>query len=213
MRAHRVLILVALAVGLAPETAFGQAAASATQKAASPCTTGQIKAELSSVKRISVESFGNDAASRQLQAMVIDKLVESNRFIVAENDEKGGKSDEGGVALRGSGTEQTSHEFHSMNENTSVGGASVGAAAAVARRMGVGDSQSSSETVNHARLSVRLVAHGGACESVVLWATAKESTGGKYEGADADVAAQVVKQLLWDLGRAQSKTGQAEPRP
>ena len=55
----------------------------------------------------------------------------------------------------------------------------------------------STETINDARLAVRLVASDGD----VIWATTKDSKGAKYKGASADVAEQVVKQLLWDLDK------------
>ena len=49
--------------------------------------------------------------------------------------------------------------------------------------------------MNDARLAVRLVSTDGD----VIWTTTKESKGAKYKGASADVADQIVKQLLWDL--------------
>ncbi len=63
--------------------------------------------------------------------------------------------------------------------------------------MGISDSQTSTETVSEARLAVRLVSGDGD----VIWATTKESKGAKYKGASADVADQIVKQLLWDLDK------------
>jgi hypothetical protein len=37
----------------------------------------------------------------------------------------------------------------------------------------------------------------------VIWTTTKESKGAKYKGASADVADQIVKQLIWDLDKLQ----------
>jgi hypothetical protein len=65
--------------------------------------------------------------------------------------------------------------------------------------MGIADSQTSTETVNDARLAVRLVSSDGD----VIWTTTKESKGAKYKGASADVADQIVKQLIWDLDKLQ----------
>jgi curli biogenesis system outer membrane secretion channel CsgG len=57
------------------------------------------------VRRIFVESFGDDVTSKQLQAMVINALVESKRFIVTENKDKAD------AILKGTGLEKTSHNL------------------------------------------------------------------------------------------------------
>ena len=54
--------------------------------------------------------------------------------------------------------------------------------------------------VNDARLAVRLISADGD----VLWSTTQESKGAKYKGASADVAEQVVKQLIRDLDKLQA---------
>jgi hypothetical protein len=200
MRICGILTLAISSVCVVAGGAPAQVAPNGSQRAATPGADTEIATEFSRVKRIYVGKFGTDTPSRQLQAMVISELVKSKRFIVTENEKNAD------AILEGSGSQQTSHEYHSTSESTSVGGASVGVAAAVARRMGVGDSQSSSETVNHARLAVRLVVSKGESKGDVIWATTKESNGAKYEGASADVAGQVVKQLLWDLDKAQAAT-------
>jgi len=61
--------------------------------------------------------------------------------------------------------------------------------------MGTSDSVAATETINDARVAVRLVASDGD----VIWATTKESKGAKYKGASADVADMIVVQLLRDL--------------
>jgi len=63
--------------------------------------------------------------------------------------------------------------------------------------MGIDDSQSSIETVNDARASVRLISKDGD----MVWSTTQESKGAKYKGAIADVADKIVKQLMRDLAR------------
>jgi hypothetical protein len=65
--------------------------------------------------------------------------------------------------------------------------------------MGTEDSQASSVAVNDARLAVRLISADGD----VLWSTTQESKGAKYKGASADVADQVVKQLIRDIDKLQ----------
>lgn len=171
----------------------------------------EIAAKLLKVRRIYVDTFGDDAISKQLQAMVINALTESKRFIITENKEKAD------AVLRGAALEKTSQEFHSSSEATSVGAAAGGHSGSIsgssvngtgsisgsesggfsAQHMGISDSVASTQTVNDARVAVRLVSSDGD----VLWAATKESHGAKYKGASADVADQIVKQLLWDLDK------------
>jgi curli biogenesis system outer membrane secretion channel CsgG len=198
---------------------FGQtqaAAASPAQSQPSSSSSGtkvdaEIAAKLLKVRRIYVESFGDDTIVKQLQAMLINSLTESKRFIITENKEKAD------AILKGTGLEQTSQEFHAIGDSTTVATASGGGHSQVsgnvsngtgsvsgsssggfiARKLGTSDSQASTETVNDARLAVRLVSTDGD----VIWATTKESKGAKYKGASADVADQIVKQLIWDLDK------------
>ncbi|HKV03976.1 MAG TPA: hypothetical protein VJO53_02590 [Candidatus Acidoferrales bacterium] len=171
----------------------------------------EIAAQLIKVKRIYVDSFGDDSISQQLQAMVVNSLAESKRFIVTEN------KDRADAVLKGTGIEKTAQELHAIAEGTTVATAAgsehgqvtghvSGGTGSVSsssdggfssRKLASSDSQASTETVNDARLAVRLVSSGGD----VIWTTTKESKGAKYKGASADVADQVVKQLLWDLDR------------
>jgi hypothetical protein len=166
----------------------------------------EIAAKFLRVKRIYIDTFGEDKESQQLQAMVIDALVGTKRFIVTENKDKAD------ATLKGTGLEKTSQEVHATGEATSVADASGGASANVnggsgsasggfiARHMGTEDSQASSVAVNDARLAVRLISADGD----VLWSTTQESKGAKYKGASADVAEQVVKQLIRDLDKLQA---------
>jgi hypothetical protein len=48
----------------------------------------EIAAKLLKVKRIYIESLGDDPISKQLQAMVVDSITQSKRFIVTENKDK-----------------------------------------------------------------------------------------------------------------------------
>jgi curli biogenesis system outer membrane secretion channel CsgG len=203
----QVLLLLGLAAqSTTPPTTQGL-------KSAEPKTDPEIAAKLLKVRRIYVDSFGEDSVSKQLQAMLASALGESKRFIVTENKDKAD------AILRGSGLEKTSQELHAIGQATSVAGAagshhsevsgsvvngtgSISGSSSggfVARHMATADSQASTETINDARVAVRLVAADGD----VVWATTKESKGAKYKGASADVADQIVKQLLRDLDRLQ----------
>lgn len=186
---------------------------------AQPAKTGgqsqidsEVSAKLLKVRRIYVDSFGDDTISKQLQAMVITSVTQSKRFIVTENKDKAD------AVLKGTGLEKTSQELHATGESTTVATAAGGEHGSVsgtvvngtgtvsgsssggfaARKLGTSDSQASTETINDARLAVRLVSSDGD----VIWTTTKESKGAKYKGASADVADQIVKQLLWDLDKA-----------
>ena len=75
----------------------------------------EIAAKLLNVRRIYVDTFGSDAQSQQLQAMVINSLAESKRFIITENKDKAD------AILRGVGLEKSAQEFHAISEGTAVG--------------------------------------------------------------------------------------------
>jgi hypothetical protein len=147
----------------------------------------EISAKLLHAKRIYVDSFGNEPINRTLQSMVIDSLRISKRFIVTENRDKAD------LILKGSALEQESQEIHSANSSTVV----AGRTGTFGEVMGMGDSETSTETINDAKLTVRLVSSNGD----VVWSATEESKGGKYKGATADVADLVVKALLRELDR------------
>lgn len=163
----------------------------------------ELTAKLLAAKRIYVENFGDDSLNKTLQAMLIDSIRSSKRFIITENKEKAD------LILKGSAIEKTSQEAHALGSGTTVAGAAGGSnersGSFVARQLGVEDSQASVETVNDARMAVRLVSTDGD----VVWSTTQESKGAKYKGATADVADKVVKQLLRDLDRLARPVGNA----
>jgi curli biogenesis system outer membrane secretion channel CsgG len=176
----------------------------ATTPKPAPDIRSELFAKLLNVKRIYVESFGDDEIAKSLQAMVINALDESKRFIVTENKEKAD------AILRGRSVEKSSQEVHATGEGTAVATAAAGHSASVSpfggsahggfagKAMGIDDSKLSTETINDARLAVRLVSQDGD----VIWSTTQESRGAKFKGASADVAHKVVKQLLRDLEKA-----------
>jgi curli biogenesis system outer membrane secretion channel CsgG len=192
-------------------------ASPATQSAAKPAVSAKVtviapdlEQQLVSVKRIYVDSFGEDAVSKQIQAMVVSGLTENKRFIVTENKERAD------AFLRGAGLEKDSQEFHSYSEGTAAGASGGGFTANRNSASGgfggthaaISDSGASTETIHEARVAVRLVNPDGD----VLWATTQESKGAKYKGASADVADKVVKELLRTLDKL-GKQGQAGAAP
>ncbi|MGH9492999.1 MAG: hypothetical protein ACRD2K_05820, partial [Terriglobales bacterium] len=165
-----------------------------------------------------VESFGDDNISKQIQSVIIDQLNESKRFVVTEDKDKAD------AILRGAGLEKTSQELHGHSEGTAVGtaagsrsssvsGSVVGgtghisgssSGGFVAHSAAVEDSNVSTETINDARVSVRLVSRDGD----VIWTTSQESKNAKYKSSSADVAEKVVKKLLQDIEKLERKQNQ-----
>ncbi|HXI89749.1 MAG TPA: hypothetical protein VNO24_07010 [Blastocatellia bacterium] len=166
-------------------------------------TDAELAGKVLKVRRIYVESFGDDKTSKILQAMVINSLAASKRFILTENKEKAD------AVLKGTAIEKTSQEVHASGEATAVAGAAgtiSGSAnrssasvtgASVAHAASIEDSVLATETIDRAAVAVRLVAADGD----LIWATTQESKGAKFKGASADVADKVVKQLLHDIER------------
>ena len=163
-------------------------------------------------KRVFVESFGDDAINKSLTAMVLDSLRTSKCFIVTENREKAD------LILKGAALEKTTQEYHALGSATSVAGAAGGHSSSItgtpnlvtgsshggfsAHSATIDDSQASTETVETARVAVRLVTQDGD----VVWSTTQESRGGKYKGATGDVADKVVKELVRELERLRKTT-------
>lgn len=203
-------LLIALAFG------FVQQVSSQPTSLPKPSQSGlhpetNLSDKLLSAKRIFVEHFGDDPINKTLEAMVIDALTASKRFTITENKERAD------LVLKGSSLEKTTQEAHSVADSTVVAGAAGGHSASisgvsgpagssvsgsssggfVARHLGISDSQATVETVNDARMAVRLVSTDGD----VVWSTTQESRGAKYKGAMADVAEKAVKQLLYDVDK------------
>lgn len=161
------------------------------------------------VKRIYVDSFGDDVISRELQSMIVSSLVATKRFKVTENRDKAD------AVLKGVALEKSAHELHAYGESTAVGGASGGSHSEIgsssggfiAQHMGTSDSSVNTETINEARIAVRLVNPDGD----VIWTSTQESKGAKYKGAGADVADKCVKQLLRDLEKLENPSAVSPP--
>jgi curli biogenesis system outer membrane secretion channel CsgG len=203
------LLMIGLLLQTSPSTQETKPA-TATQATPTPSRDADADpAALLKVKRIFVDSFGDDAISKELQSMIVSALVASKRFKVTENRERAD------AIMKGVALEKTSQELHAYGESTEVGAASGGSHGQVngtvvngtgtvsgssgggfiARHMGTSDSSVNTETINEARVAVRLVNSDGD----VIWTSTQESKGAKYKGASADVADRCVKQLLKDI--------------
>ena len=218
--------LTSVTILLLAGLAVAQVTPSPSPQNSDPTVVASGKA-LSQIKRIYVESFGDDPISKEMQAMVVDSLSKSKVFAVTENRDKAD------AILKGSTLEKTSQEAHSYSDGTLVGvaqssvngsvhgsssgdlsgsfvngtgninGSSTGYVngsingSSSSTHMADRTSISSINTVNDARASVRLVNSDGD----VIWTTTQESKGAKYKGASADVADKIVKQLTWAVAK------------
>lgn len=145
--------------------------------------------QLNAVRRIFVESFGDDVISKEMQSMIVSSLVAAKQFKVTEN------RDRAEAVLKGVALENTSQELHSYSEGTAI------------RQAAINNSSTHTETLNEAKLSIRLVNADGD----VIWTTTQESKGAKYKGAGADVADMCVKQLLRDIAKLETPTEMVSP--
>lgn len=166
-------------------------------------TTPTLNEGLLRVRRVYVESLGDDRVAKQMQDMIINGLNESKRFIVTEN------KDRADAWLKGSSLEKGSQEFHSSSEGTAVGRAGGHDGGFHAGAAGISDSSASTETIYEAQAAVRLVNADGD----VIWSTTQESRGAKYRSASADVADKIVKQLLRDIEKLEKGNNPAGGAP
>lgn len=148
----------------------------------------EIATKLLNMHRICVEIPGDDKASKQLEAMVINALDESKRFIITED------CDKADAKLKGVSTEQVHQESHSSSESVGLGGTGQSA--------NLSDSSHDTETIYDVHFAVRLV---DTKERIVIWSTTQESKGAKYKSAGSDAADKVVKRLIWDLDALQKQ--------
>jgi hypothetical protein len=193
---------------------FVSSAASAQEKPKeAPPAEPATNPRLLQVKRVCVQNFGDDALGVQAREMVIARLFESKRFSLTENCEKAD------FVLKGAVTERNDRAFREESEGVGFG---VGAAASDSSGAGInrtgtsasasarGDARetlASSETKQHAAVTMRLVDKDGE----ILWAASLESTGGKTKGAIGDAAERAVRKFLRDLERAEKQSTSPKP--
>jgi curli biogenesis system outer membrane secretion channel CsgG len=210
------MLVQLLILGLLSQVPAGSDVTKSTPASTNQTTDQESDAKaLLKVRRIYVDSFGDDIISKELQSMIVSALVASKEFKVTENRERAD------AVLKGVALENTSQEVHAYGEATSVGAAGGGghseisgsggnisgssSGGFVARHMGTQDSSLNTETIHEARIAIRLVNPDGD----VIWTSTQESKGAKYKSASADVADMCVKQLLRDI--AKLKTTDAAP--
>lgn len=186
------MLAVLLVIGLLLQASAGaqEAKPAPTEQTApnSKRESGNDSPTLLKVKRIFVDSFGDNAISKEVQSMVVSALVATNQFKVTEN------RDRADAILKGVAIEKTSQELHAYSEGTAVGTRN-GAAA-------IKDSSANTETIQEAKVAVRLVDTDGD----VIWTSVQESKGAKYKGSSADAADKCIKQLIRDVERLRNNS-------
>jgi hypothetical protein len=169
-------------------------------------------ATLLTVKRVFVDKFGGGETASQMRDMVIASLQTSGLFVLTENQERAD------VTLKGSGEDLVFTEQHSTSDGIDVHANS--AAGSTTRSyssnnssegIGIGQHESTHqvERKHEAAVSVRLVNRDGD----IIWSTTKESQGGKFHGASADVADKILKQLLQDVDKARASASKQAATP
>ncbi len=160
-------------------------------------------ASLADVKRIFVGSLTGGSGADELRDLIIASLSASKQFVITENEEKAD------AVLKGAADDKVFTDTFDSQEGITArgnGGISTGGGNNSYNRKGIysgsGGGQNESthikERKHEAYAALRLVNSDGD----VIWSTTQESTGAKFRGAGAEVAAKVAKQLGMDLERS-----------
>jgi hypothetical protein len=173
---------------------------------------GEDPATLLTIKRVFVDRFGGGETASQIRDMVIASLQSSGLFALTENQERAD------VILKGSGEDLVFTEQHSSSDGIDIH-ANMSAGSSTrsyssqrnADGIGVGQNESSHavERKHEATVSVRMVNRDGD----IIWSTTKESQGGKFHGASADVADKILKQLVQDVEKARASSSKQAAIP
>jgi hypothetical protein len=162
------------------------------------------KPPLLSVKRIYVDRLTGGETAAQMRDMIISSLQSAQVFTITENEARAD------AFLRGAAEDLMYTDKFSSSDNINAhasanngyeynrgtNGRTGGRYAGVS--IGENESTHIEERKHEATAAVRLVDKNGD----VIWSTTKESLGGKFRGASADVADRITKQLLADYEKA-----------
>ncbi len=187
-------------------TQLPPADANPSKAAAAPddnLTTPDAMAEdkLCRMVKISVDTFGDDPVAKQLQAMIINALVATKKFLITDYP---GNAD---AMLKGAALATTTGGSKSSGGQSGGRGGDAGGRGDVAgqapggadagARGGGSSSIASAETVIDITVAVRLVASDGS----VIWATTLESNNTTGMGPVENVAEAIVTQLQKDIAK------------
>jgi hypothetical protein len=199
------------------QTAAAPTASTTSSSSATPAPPLSVKEmaddKLCAVKKISVDSFGDDALAKALYGMIINDLAATKKFTITEWP---GDAD---AILRGGAVATTPTESKtSSGQSTGSGGGQApgggggrgetggqapsggggqGApgGAGAAQKPGGTSVIVSTDNVTDATLAMRIVSKDG----TIIWAATKESKGANGKGPIEDVADAIVAQLMTDL--------------
>ena len=160
------------------------------------------------MKRIYVDRLTGGETAAQMRDMLISSLENAKVFAITENP------DRADATLKGAAEDLIFTEKFSSSDSLNAHGAvstgsetrtGVGRTGGKSAGLTVGENESThiEERKHEATAAVRLVDKNGD----VIWSTMKESTGGKFRGASADVADRITKQLVADLEKAKRVVG------
>ncbi len=169
-------------------------------------------AELLKIRRVHVEKLSGGETATQIRDMIIARLQRSGLFVLTEDPERAD------AYLRGSAEDLIYTDTHETREGVDARASiSTGAPRSSSSRYGrgvyvssgIGQDESSRavERRHEAMAAVRLVnKHGD-----VIWSTVQESKGAKFQGASADVAEKVARQLVADYEKARKPRQSPKP--
>jgi hypothetical protein len=157
--------------------------------------------EFAGIKRVFVAELTGGAPAAHMRELLIASLQKSGLFVLTENEERAD------AVLRGAADEDVFNETHSIDDSVSVRATSSrGRGSTRTGRdtdsggLSLSEKESSriQERMREAVATVRLVLKNGD----VIWSTIQESSGAKFRGASADVAAKIARQLSLDVEKA-----------
>ncbi len=169
----------------------------------------ETDATILTMRRVFVEPFGGGTTAEQIRDMLISALHGTHLVQLTEKQERAD------VVLKGSGEDLVFTEDHSSSDNLNVhtnsseSGTSTKGYASKGISAGENESSHVSERKHESSAAIRLVNRDGD----VIWSATKESQGGKFRGASADVADKLVKQLVQDMERARSSAAKQAGKP
>ena len=166
------------------------------------------------VKRIYVAQLVGGVEADVLRELIIAGIDGTKLFILTDNP------DRADAVLKGAADDKAFTESIDVDNNaTTRPNSRYSAGAGSLFKSGglpsssIGDNESlhTRERRHEAYATVRLCSKDGD----VLWSTTQESSGAKFRGAGADVAAKIARQLTLDFEKARrsASTPFAEPRP
>ncbi|MBV8550629.1 MAG: hypothetical protein JOY54_04960 [Acidobacteriaceae bacterium] len=153
------------------------------------------------VKRIYVAQLAGGVQADVLRELIIASIDGTRLFVLTDNP------DRADAVLKGAADDKAFTDSYEINNdaNTRQNGGRYGSGSSSLKSSGylglsVGDNESvhTKERKHEAYATVRLCSKDGD----VLWSTTQESSGAKFRGAGADVAAKVARQLTADFERS-----------